>query len=162
MRPIDARDAAAFTLEAIDRGLSGPYIVSGPEANAVTFGDFLGTCVEVTGSRAELVWLPDDFLIGRNVGFWSELPLWTPAGHPEVGHVWDLDTARAEAEGLRCRPVAATIADTWDWLAENGGRMRRTYVARDPHGLDEEREREVLLAWDIAANLRPGARLSDV
>lgn len=154
MRPVDARDVAAFTFDALDRGLSGPYIVSGPPSNAITMGDFLGACVEVTGSRAELVWVEDGFLARQGVGYWSDLPLWTPAGHPEVGAVWDLDTARAEAAGLRCRPLRETIADTWAWLAADGGLLRRTYEPREPHGLDEEREQEVLFAWDVKANMR--------
>lgn len=154
LRPIDVRDVAEFTLGAIERGLSGPYIVAGSAENAITMGDFLGACAEVTGSRAELAWLDDDFLIDQRVGFWNDLPLWTPAGHPEVGHVWDLDTTRAQEAGLRCRPLRETIADTWAWLAADGGRMRRTYEPREPHGLDEERERAVLFAWDVKANMR--------
>jgi len=147
MRLLDSRDAAIFALDAIDRGLRGNYIVSAPTTNT-TYGEWLGDCVAATDSPAKLTWVDDDFLISQKVGFWSELPLWAPTGFPEFSAVWDLDVSRAEAAGLRCRPVRETVFDTWAWLSANGGRVRRTYEPRDPHGLEEDRERAVLAAWD--------------
>ena len=148
IRPIDVRDAAVFALNSVVLGLEGPYTVSGTPSSASTFEELLTACVEVTGSPARLEWVADDFLMKQKVGFWSELPLWAPAGDPDAGAAWDLDTARAEAAGLRCRPLRETVADTWAWLAANGGLVRRTYEAMRPHGLEAERERAVLAAWD--------------
>lgn len=147
MRLIDARDAASFALEAVDHGLAGSYNVAGPEGRT-TYGDWLAACVAVTGSRAELVWVEDVFLVEQQVGYWSELPLWAPAGDPAVAGIWDVDTSRAEGAGLRCRPVSETVADTWEWLVADGGRLGRRYEPVWPHGLTEERERKLLRAWD--------------
>jgi 2'-hydroxyisoflavone reductase len=147
MRVLDARDAAVFALDAIDRGLQGAYVVNSPEANT-TYGEWLGYCIEATGSRAELVWVDDDFLIDRKVGYWADLPLWAPPGDPEVAGIWDVAAPRAEAAGLRCRPVKETVFDTWAWLAADGGRVRRRFEPSAPHGLEEERERALLAAWD--------------
>ena len=61
---------------------------------------------------------------------------------------WDTDTSRAEAAGLRCRPLRETVRDTWAWMAADGGAVRRSYRPRRPHGLSEEKERALFAAWD--------------
>ena len=33
---------------------------------------------------------------------------------------WKVGTERAQAAGLRCRPVAETVADVWAWLRDGG------------------------------------------
>jgi 2'-hydroxyisoflavone reductase len=49
---------------------------------------------------------------------WTELPLWLPeAAFPGT---WEIGTGRAQAAGLRCRPVAETIAEVWAWLRDGG------------------------------------------
>lgn len=46
---------------------------------------------------------------------WTEMPLWrTHAG------VWNIDSSGAQDVGLRCRPLADTVAATWEWV-ESGG-----------------------------------------
>jgi 2'-hydroxyisoflavone reductase len=144
VRPIDVRDVAVFTLNALEQRLQGPYLVAGTPDIASRYGDLLQACIEVTGSPARLEWVDADFLLAQNVAMWTELPLWVPPGE----HPWELDTSRAEAAGLRCRPLRETVADTWAWLADGDGEVRRSYRASRPHGLEAEREREVLAAWD--------------
>jgi 2'-hydroxyisoflavone reductase len=74
-----------------------------------------------------------------------ELPLWLPEA--EGPGTWRVDAARAEAAGLRARPIAETVADVWAWLqsggpdAEGGADWRSPHAAR---GLAPEKEREVL------------------
>lgn len=145
VNPIDVRDIAQFTLAAIDEGLTGSYIVSGTAANASTYGGLLQACIDATGSAAQLEWVDSGFLEKQEgLGFWSELPIWIPPG--EVP--WDADASRAEAAGLRCRPLAETVRDTWAWLAADGGQVARTYKPRMPHGLTAEKERALFAAWD--------------
>lgn len=67
----------------------------------------------MTGADAELVWVPDRFLLDQEVRPWTELPLWRP-DLPEYAGVWAVETARAEAAGLRTRPVRDTVRDTWE------------------------------------------------
>ncbi|MYR64021.1 reductase, partial [Streptomyces sp. SID625] len=47
------------------------------------------------------------------------------------------------AAGLRCRPVAETVADTWRWLCDTGG-VTPQRPDRPPVGLDPEVEAKVL------------------
>jgi hypothetical protein len=54
-------------------------------------------------------------------------------------------TERAQAAGLRCRPVAETVADTWAWLRDGGAAGIGDWRAENrPRGLAAERERELL------------------
>ncbi|MEZ0114031.1 2'-hydroxyisoflavone reductase [Catenulispora sp. EB89] len=145
INPIDVRDIARFTLGAIDQGLTGGYIVAGTPSNASTYGELLEACIDATGSPAQLEWVDGAFLETQpDVGFWSELPIWIPPGDVP----WDADTSRAEAAGLRCRPLRETVRDTWTWMAADGGTVRRTYQPRRPHGLSEDKERALFAAWD--------------
>lgn len=145
VNPIDVRDIAHFTLGAIEQGLTGGYTVAGTPSNASTYGGLLEACIEATGSPARLEWLDSEFLEKQGgLAFWSELPIWIPPGDVP----WDADTSRAEAAGLRCRPLRETVRDTWAWMAADGGAVRRSYQPRRPHGLSEEKERALFAAWD--------------
>jgi 2'-hydroxyisoflavone reductase len=146
VNPIDVRDIAQFTLGAVEQELTGSYLVGGTPSNASTYGELLEACIDATGSRARLEWVASEFLEKQEgLGFWSELPIWIPEGSDVP---WEADTSRAEAVGLRCRPLRETVRDTWAWLAADGGQARRTYQPRRPHGLSEEKERALLAAWD--------------
>ena len=46
-----------------------------------------------------------------------ELPLWLPE---RFAGTWRVGTERAQAAGLRCRPVAETVADVRAWLEAGG------------------------------------------
>ena len=85
---------------------------------AQTMREVLEAAVAATGSGAELVWVPDERLQAAEVEPWTELPLWLPeAGFPGT---WEVGTERAQAAGLRCRPIAETVADVWAWLRDGG------------------------------------------
>ena len=94
----------------------------------------LEAAVQATGSGARLHWVPDDVLVAHDVEPWDELPLWIPA---ETGAgTWAVGTERAQAAGLRCRPVAETVADTWAWLRDGGAAAMGDWRAENrPRGL---------------------------
>lgn len=146
MQVIDARDLAAFMLDSGTTGTPGTFNVTGPRGNT-TMGEWLGHCVAVTSSGAALIWVDDAFLVERDVEPWTELPLWMPHGQ-DGDHVWDADTSAAERAGLRCRPVADTVRDTWGWM-QDGGRLPdkppHDHVSR--HGIDPGKEQWILAAW---------------
>jgi 2'-hydroxyisoflavone reductase len=150
MQLIDARDIAVFGLDRIVAGDSGTYLTSGTPANT-TWGEYLGTCVEATGGRAELVWVDDAVLLAHEIEPWSELPLWMPV-REDVAAVWKPSSAKAVAAGLRCRPVAESVRDTAEWLFAPGGMdvafsdYLRTLVGQVQ--LTPEKERAVLAEWD--------------
>lgn len=112
---VDARDLAAFALDAAAKGLSGPYdVVSEP--GFTTMGELLDTAVDLTGSRARLRWLAPEAVEAAGVEPWTELPVWLPPGEAHDG-MHGSNPARALAAGLTLRPVGETVADTWAWLS---------------------------------------------
>lgn len=134
---IDVRDLADFMVRGARTGLDGPVNLVSEPAHT-TMGALLAEAVRVTGSDAELVWVPDKVVLDAGIEPWTELPIYVPRG-PEWDGVYEFDVTRALAEGLSIRPAARTIADTWAWLGAEGDPP-----ARPGLGLDAAREREVL------------------
>jgi 2'-hydroxyisoflavone reductase len=148
MQLIDARDIAIFTLDQAEKGVADRFLTTAPAGNT-TFGRWLGDCVEATGSDASLVWVDDRFLLDREVEPWVELPLWAP-DQPEYAHIWKASTGKAEAAGLRCRPVTETVRDTWAWLRDGGTLKKRSSPTNQlpEHGIDPAKEARILAEWD--------------
>lgn len=139
---IDARDFATFGLDLLQQRVTGRYITTGPPG-AVTFGELLTSGVVATGNTAELVWIDEEKLFEAGVQPWTELPAWAP-DLPEWSAIWRADTSRAQAAGLRCRPIAETVGDTWAWIQERGpadGPYRQGTTAL---GINPEKERVLL------------------
>ncbi|MGV9313481.1 NAD-dependent epimerase/dehydratase family protein [Streptomyces sp. NPDC003691] len=134
---IDIRDMAEWILSAAEAGLSGPYNMVGEQRRTV-FGEFLDECVRVTGGAGrepvELRWTPADRILAAGVSPWTDLPVWVPPEQaPDlVGALYTLNVDRALAAGLRTRPLAETVADTWDWLREAGGELSVPGVGISP------------------------------
>lgn len=141
---VDARDLAAWVLDHRPTGVLNS--VSRP--GHATIGELLEECVRVTGADAELVWIDPDAVEAAGVAPWTELPIWTPP-RGEYAALHDCDVAAAHAAGLRCRPVAETVADTWSWLQREGLPAQPTDRPRT--GLGAEAEQRL---WE-AAGLRP-------
>ncbi|MGW3040717.1 NAD-dependent epimerase/dehydratase family protein [Kitasatospora sp. NPDC001159] len=122
MQVIDVRDFAAFGLDRLEAGTAGRFLTTAPPGR-LTFGEWLETCREVAGAAdTELAWVEDDRLLAEGpdkVEPWLELPFWAP-DLPEWKYIWLVDTDRARAAGLRCRPFAETVRDTWEWLRGRG------------------------------------------
>jgi 2'-hydroxyisoflavone reductase len=146
---VDARDLAAFMLDTGGSATGGTFNATGPRGNA-TMGSWLADCVRVTGSDATLTWVDDAFLLERGVEPWTELPLWMPPGQ-DADCAWDVETAAAQRAGLRSRPVADTVRDTWAWLQAGGHvpeQPPHDHVPR--HGIDPRKERRILAEWRSA------------
>jgi nucleoside-diphosphate-sugar epimerase len=139
---IDARDLASWMLDLAERGVAGAFNGTAPPRQT-TMDDALAAAVEATGSGARLRWIADDVLEAHGVEPWDELPLWIPQA--TGAGTWAVGTERAQAAGLRCRPVAETVADTWAWLRDGGEHELSEWRAEHrPRGLTPERERELL------------------
>jgi 2'-hydroxyisoflavone reductase len=139
---IDARDLAAWLLDLGERRIGGTFNGTAP-IGQTTMGDLLGFAVAATGSDAVLRWVPDEALESAGVEPWIELPLWLPEAR--FPGTWRAGTARAAAAGLRCRPVAETVADVWAWLREGGeAELTDWSAANRPPRMSAERERELL------------------
>jgi nucleoside-diphosphate-sugar epimerase len=143
IQPMDVRDVAGFMLKGLEGGLTGTLNVAAPIGHA-TYGSLLSDCIAVTGSAAELVWVDDEFLLEGGVQQWTEIPLWrTYAG------TWRVAADRAEAAGLRCRPLGETVRDTWDWLVEGSGAV--LHERQGEHGITPDKEAQLLSAWESSA-----------
>jgi 2'-hydroxyisoflavone reductase len=137
---IDCRDLANWMLHAADEGISGPFNAVSKPGHA-TMGSLLEAAVATIGSDANLVWVDPEVIDEAGIEAWTELPVWIqPYGEGAALH--DGDVSAIYAAGLVCRPVEETIADTWAWLQAEGDPP--VVEGRPSHGLDPDREREVL------------------
>jgi len=133
---IDARDLAAWIVRAAERNLSGTY---NAVDHATTRAAMFATCVDVTGSDAEFVWIDGDFLAANEVTEWMELPLWLHDA--EHRGMLSIAPAAAFANGLETRPLAETVRDTLAWVDAGDA------PTDPPAGLGREKEQQVLDAW---------------
>ncbi|WP_130512661.1 NAD-dependent epimerase/dehydratase family protein [Krasilnikovia cinnamomea] len=138
---VDARDLAAFVLDAAVQGRTGAYDVVSPSGHT-TMGELLRTANEVAGGRAELRWTDPDVILAAGIEPWTQLPVWLPPG-PVYTMLHGSDVRRALAAGLRVRPVAETVADTWAWLRTVDG-LAPQRPDRPAVGLDRSVEAAVL------------------
>jgi 2'-hydroxyisoflavone reductase len=137
---VDARDVATWALDLATRGVAGTFNTTAPQG-VTTMRQVLEAAVAATGADATLRWVPEAAL--TEVAGWTELPLWLPP--EEFPGTWAVGTARAQAAGLRCRPIAATVADTWAWLRDGGeDELDAWHAEVRPTGLTPEREAELL------------------
>jgi 2'-hydroxyisoflavone reductase len=142
---IDARDLASWIVDLGERREAGVYNATSPPGRT-TIREVFEAAVDATGADARLAWVPDEALVAAEAGAWVEVPLWLPEA--EAPGTWRVAAARAEASGLRCRPVAETVADVWAWL-QAGGAEAEGPDWLSPHaatGMSHERERELVAA----------------
>jgi 2'-hydroxyisoflavone reductase len=136
---IDVRDLAEWIVAMIETKTMGVFNALGPQ-KPTPMGVFLDTAKQVSGSDATFVWADLAFMAEHKVAPWSDMPAWLPPG-PGADRPPIASNARAMQNGLRFRPLEATIADTLAW-----------HKKRDPKrplraGIKREREKEVLAAW---------------
>jgi nucleoside-diphosphate-sugar epimerase len=145
IQPVDVRDLAGFLLDQVERGGQGVFNVAAPAGHA-TYGDMLDACVQATAGEAqrpaELVWADEKWLVRQGVTQWTQLPLWRDAPAP-----WAVNADRAHAVGLRCRPLAETVADTWAWLSSGGQPVSHERFAE--HGIAPETESALIERWRV-------------
>ncbi len=137
---IDCRDLAAWLLHAAGARISGAFNAVSRPGHA-TMESLLGAAVAATGSDARLVWADPEVIEAAGIQPWIELPVWVPPDGEDAA-VHDGDVSAIYAAGLTCRPVQETVADTWRWLQAEGDPPVRDGGLK--HGLDPDREREVL------------------
>ncbi|MBQ0887779.1 NAD-dependent epimerase/dehydratase family protein [Streptomyces sp. RM72] len=135
IQPVDVRDVAAFAVRLVAGTERGAFNVTHPDG--ISFEDFLTECLRVTRGDGTPVWVDPAVLAEHGVKQWTEVPLWrTHAG------VWAVDSRRAVEAGLRCRPIADTVRDTWEWWAGDGRPVE--HPRRAEHGIAAEKEARIL------------------
>ena len=85
--------------------------------------------------------MTEAFLLKHQVEPWSELPLWLPSTDPEFAGFNRIDLTRAEANGLRTRPLRESVAAVLDEGIPAGDDKRRAGK------LTREKEVELLAVW---------------
>ena len=110
---VDVKDVARFLVWAIDRSLYGTFNLTGKEMN---FREFLDACKAATGSDAQFVWIPQDFLRQHGLEtdavlntFAGNFPFWRP--DPATRGLYQVSSAKAFAAGWRTRPFEETAQD---------------------------------------------------
>ncbi len=144
---IDVRDLATWVLAKAEAQARGIYIATGPR-DRFTMADLMDACQQTTRVASELVRVEDAVLLKAGVTHWTELPLWIPATMKNFAGVMRLDRRKAVADGLTCRRIETTIADTLAWDQTRDPAFPRKA------GLSPEREAELLRQPKL--NLPPG------
>jgi 2'-hydroxyisoflavone reductase len=111
MQIIDARDLAGWMLDLAERRVAGAFNGTAP-IGQTTMRELLAAAGD-----ADLRWIPEDELEAAGVEPWMEFPLWLPE---RFAGTWGVGTEKAQAAGLRTRPVADTVADVATWLEDGG------------------------------------------
>jgi 2'-hydroxyisoflavone reductase len=115
---IDAGDLAAWCIRLAEKRQAGTFNAVG---ELVPMRFVLETCRDVARSDARFVWRSDADLLAAGVAPWSGLPLWIPEDDADFGGMLLARNDRATAAGLRCRPLAHTVADVLEALRANPG-----------------------------------------
>lgn len=108
---VDVRDAALFALRCAEKELSGLWNVTG---RPMPLAELLNALIRVTRSPAEVVWIDETTVIEAGIKPWTDLPLTAPV-RPEFQHFLEVDSERAHAAGLRCRPLDETLLPLIAW-----------------------------------------------
>jgi 2'-hydroxyisoflavone reductase len=144
---IDARDLAAFTINAVEKNITGTYnLVS--NVNEFKFGELTDACIAAANKQARpadaprATFLPADFLEAQQVAPWSEMPVWLPAKGDEAAFA-GTSNAAALAKGLKISPLKKTVDDTLAWHLTRPVEEREKLKA----GIAPEKEATVLAAW---------------
>jgi 2'-hydroxyisoflavone reductase len=142
---IDVRDLADWMLHLLEQRASGVFNATGPTGAACDWGTLLNTCMEAAAQRgappATLLPIPEDFLVGQGVQPWTELPLWVPSTDTSMTGFSRVSLQRAEAHGLRTRPLRDTVQAVLDeTLPTLDDRRRKGKLGR-------ERESELIALW---------------
>jgi nucleoside-diphosphate-sugar epimerase len=124
---IDVRDLVGWMLRIAESGETGVFNATSP-AGALHFASMLQAC-----GAQDVVWADAAFLLDRDVKPWSDLPVWIPAGDPDMRYFREADVSRAVASGLTFRPLEEAAREVPEWTGEAG--------------LSPGREAELLAEW---------------
>jgi 2'-hydroxyisoflavone reductase len=137
---IDARDLAAWTLDALAQGTRGVFNATSPP-DTWTWRDLLAACAQAAGATPPVLWATPAELADAGVAPWSDLPLALPADEDHA-HFLRVPTAAAQAAGLRCRPLPDTVRETLAWWQGLAAGDQAALAARA--GLDAAREAQAV------------------
>ncbi len=138
---IDVRDLAEWTIHCANKTITGTFNAQ-TNGNDMTIGELLTNCKMTLNPKANLIWIPTEFLEKHSVQPWSEMPTWFPPKGNFAG-AGTMSSKKAYANGLKQRPLKTIIQDTHDWFVTLSSERQEKIRA----GIKPEKEVEVLAAW---------------
>jgi 2'-hydroxyisoflavone reductase len=142
---IDVRDLANFTVDCIEKKITGIYNTVTP-VGSYSIGDLMNDSVAVTGADMTPVWVSGEFLVGSELSEGRSIPIWSSPDGTEAGAA-RVNGQRAFAAGLETRPPRETCRDIVRWWktlpADRQASMRA--------GLTAESEAKLLASFRRAA-----------
>jgi 2'-hydroxyisoflavone reductase len=139
---VDVRDLAAWTLDCVEKRITGVFNAISP-AGRFNMAEVLYGIKASFTTDARFTWVDADFLESKEVAAWTHMPVWIPAeGDYAAFHL--VNTEKAVAAGLTFRPLADTVRDTVAWSNDERG---ADYEFGERAGISREREAELLAAW---------------
>ncbi len=132
---IDARDLASFTLDSVEKSLTGTFNVVTP-ANSLCFGDLIETTLEISKADTQVSWASEAFLEAQQH---LDLPLYLPEAHQSW---WQVSSRNAVSHGLSFCNLEQTISDTLSWIS-----LVENYKPKA--GLSEIQEKQLLEDWRV-------------
>jgi 2'-hydroxyisoflavone reductase len=124
---IDVRDLADWLVALAEHTTASTFNAIGPNRPA-RWGDVLQSCVNASGGKAKLVWVPTSWLAQNGMGGEDAFPIWVaPTGESAGFHRWSNE--RAKAAGLTFRPIDDTVKSLLAWYP--GEVERRVRVTRE-------------------------------
>ena len=143
---IDVADLAEWLLYGAESGLAGVFDAVCPP---MTRAAFLAAVGRGVGVEPDLTWVPQDFLLERDVAPWSgehSLGLWLPL--PDYAGFLSHDAGAAAAAGLVIRPLEETAST---WSATRPYRPSPGSSNAENRCLSRGRESTILGAWHDSA-----------
>jgi len=143
---IDVRDLAGFVVDCALTPRPGAFNACTPPGFA-TMGDLIDASRLATRARTTVHWVDAEFLRAAGVLEDPGLPIWSaPSG--ETAGVALVSSASAVQAGLRFRPLAVTVRETYDWQRTRPQPEQEKLAA----GLTAEQEAALLAKWQARSS----------
>jgi 2'-hydroxyisoflavone reductase len=137
---IDVRDLAGFIAACAEHRTAGNYNLCNPP-RSVSMGQLLDSSRKISKADTKIVWVDEGFIDAQKFAG-NEIPIWSPTVGEYAG-AGLVESARAEAKGLKFRPLDVTLGDTLAWNATRPAERREKLRA----GLTKDQERVLLEQW---------------
>jgi 2'-hydroxyisoflavone reductase len=142
---IDVRDLAGFIAACAEHRYVGNFNLCNPPRR-VSMGQLLDSSRRISKADTKFVWVDEKFIDAQKFPG-NEIPIWSPTQGEYAGASL-VASARAEAKGLKFRPLDVTVGDTLAWHATRPPERREKLRA----GLTMEQERALLEQWRQSRN----------
>lgn len=132
---INAKDLSEFIIQMIEKNANGIFNVTS-KSFELTFGKMLTEMKKTLKTKAEFVWVDEEFLTENKVAPWSEMPFYLPQSDETICDFLTMNVDKSLKQGLKFRPLRETIDEVFNWRKKQDFEMKA--------GISLERESELL------------------